>query len=872
MCHNIQRTAHIIWLTAALSVTAIGANSQNFTVLHTFSLYPVYTSGPDVSLILSGNTLYGTTSQGGPAGNGTVFTVGTNGSGFTILYSFNAVDTNQFNSDGADPVGALVLSGNTLYGTTSAAGPYGGGTVFSINIDGLGFSNLYSFTNGTDGAYPQAGLILSGNTLYGTASSGGLDGNGTVFSVKTNGLGFSNLYSFTNGTDGAYPQAGLTLSDNTLYGTAYNGGLAGNGTVFEVNTDGSGFATLYSFSAEDANGFNSDGANPSAGLILSGNALYGTAFDGGLAGNGTVFSVNTNGSASTFKTLYSFTALDSDTSTNTDGAYPAASLILSGNTLYGTASQGGYEDGGTVFGINTESLVFSNLYSFTGGTGGSYPQAAGLILSGNTLYGTTSAGDFVYVNDGTVFSGTVFSVMTNGSGFSNLCAFVGILDGANPEAGLILSGNTLYGTASAGGLGEYFDGGADYGTVFKVNTNGSGYGTVYSFTNGLDGFAPFASLTLSGNALYGTAYSGGFYNIDNAGDFGGTVFKVNTDGSGFTNLYDFPNASGGANPQAGLILSGNTLYGTTSQYGPAGNGTVFEVNISGAGYSNVYNFTGNNDGSSPEASLVLSGNTLYGTTFYGGPYEHGVVFKVNTDGSGYSNVYSFTGGTDGAYPVASLVLSGNTLYGTTQGGDTNYLMGDGQYHDSTVFKVNTDGSGFTNLHSFTASDPVYDGTNTDGANPRAGLILSGNTLYGTTFRGGLGGNGTVFEINTDGSGFTTLYSFSAVDTNYPYVNSDGVHPAASLILSGNTLYGTASGGGLAGGGTVFALSLASVGSVPLNIQLLGNKVVLSWSNPVFALQAAPKVQGTYTNVTGATSPYTNAITGSQQFFRLQASP
>ena len=121
--------------------------------------------------------------------------------------------------------------------------------------------------------------------LYGTTQNGGSSGNGTVFTININGTGFTNLYSFTvrfgsshTNSDGAYPSAELTLSGNTLYGTTIAGGNSGYGTVFKINTVGTGFMNLHSFSA----GFiNTDGANPYAGLILSGNTLYGTAWSGG---------------------------------------------------------------------------------------------------------------------------------------------------------------------------------------------------------------------------------------------------------------------------------------------------------------------------------------------------------------------------------------------------------------------------------------------------------------------------------------------------------------------------------------------------------------------------------------------------------------
>src|SRR5450759_1188805 len=183
------------------------------------------------------------------------------------------------------------------------------GLILAGRVTAQTFTTLHSFTYGSDGAFPYAGLILSGNTLYGTAYDGGSSGNGTVFKVNPDGTGFTNLHSFTalsnsTNSDGAYPEAGLILSGNTLYGTAISRGSSGDGTVVAVNTNGTGFTTLHSFTAL-SNSTNSDGASPEAGLILSGNTLYGTASDGGSGGHGTVFAVNTNGTG--FTTLHSFT-------------------------------------------------------------------------------------------------------------------------------------------------------------------------------------------------------------------------------------------------------------------------------------------------------------------------------------------------------------------------------------------------------------------------------------------------------------------------------------------------------------------------------------------------------------------------------------
>ena len=152
--------------------------------------------------------------------------------------------------------------------------------VFKINTNGSGFSVIKDFMDYLEGAYPNGDLLLCGTTLYGTAPNGGNSGWGTVFKLNTDGSGFAVLKDFTNWTDGAYCYAGLLLSGTTLYGTAYNGGNNGSGTVFKLETDGSGYTAITHFAR-------GDGSNPYASLMLSGSTLYGTAECGGSSGNGT---------------------------------------------------------------------------------------------------------------------------------------------------------------------------------------------------------------------------------------------------------------------------------------------------------------------------------------------------------------------------------------------------------------------------------------------------------------------------------------------------------------------------------------------------------------------------------------------------------
>jgi len=281
--------------------------------------------------------------------------------------------------------------------------------------------------------------------------------------------------------------------------------------------------------------------------------------------------------------------------------------------------------------------------------------------------------------------------------------------------------------------------------------------------------------------------------------------------------------------------------------------------------------------------LILNDDMLYGTSQAGGTNGWGTVFALNTNGTGYNTLHSFTPYTydaathtlytnaDGANPVAGLVLSGNMLYGTTAGGGTN--------RNGMIFAVSTDGTTSLALYDFSATN--VNSANSDGAAPQSALVLSGNTLYGTAEFGGTNGNGTVFAVNTDGTGFTTLYNFQPlVSSQSPlgYTNYGGANPKTGLALSGNTLFGTAyggassafgNGGGAYGAGTVFALTISlSVAPIPLNLQLNAQNLVLSWGNPAFHLQTATGITGPWTTVPGAASPYDAARTNGMQFFRL----
>jgi uncharacterized repeat protein (TIGR03803 family) len=395
---KLQVLVHVLFLTLYL-IWVFGARAQTFRVLWTAD----GTNGMSpVGLIVSGDTIYGTANRGGSTGNGSVFRIHTDGASFEVLHNFMG-GTN----DGTGPATGLILSGNTLYGTTYGGGGSGLGMVFALSTDGTIFTNLHSF-GGIDGASPQATLVLLSNRLFGTTLGGGAASNGTVFGVNVDGTGFTNLHSFAAATGNYYGPSGLVVSGNMLYGTKMQEITAGYGLVFALKTDGTAYTNLHSFDGRLG------GAFPFNGLSLLSNTLYGTTTYGGADGNGIVFALNIDGTnfrvLHSFDRLYGQLSppyIDG----NFDGARPNC-LISSGDKLYGTASTGGSWGIGTVFGLNTDGTDFQVLYSlddfiypispvgpWTTNIDGGTPN--GLVLSGNTLYGTAT--DFGLLGDGTVF-------------------------------------------------------------------------------------------------------------------------------------------------------------------------------------------------------------------------------------------------------------------------------------------------------------------------------------------------------------------------------------------------------------------------------------------------------------------------------------
>lgn len=396
-----------------------------------------------------------------------------------------------------------------------------------------------------------------------------------------------------------------------------------------------------------------------------------------------------------------------------------------------------------------------------------------------------------------------------------------------PTGGLVPGNGYLYGTLQEGGNNGL-------GSVFRVGTNGTPFVEMLPF-NGSNGKYPNGGLVLSGLNLYGTTTSGGTWN-------NGVVFKLWDFGSSFSYsaIKNFA-TNEGRYLNGGLALSGSMLYGSTRgnlvPIAVPGGDVVFKLQNDGSSFTVLSNLTGMN----PLGGLLVGGGTLYGTTRIGGS-GYGTVYRIGTSGTSYAIIKSFSG-SDGSGPNGNLVLSGDTLYGMTASG--------GAFDGGTVFKINTNGSDFDTLKSFPA---LVANTNSDGATPAGGLLLSGYTLYGATVNGGSDGNGVIFKINTDGSDFAVLKHFPATwYSSGVYTNRDGANPNGDLVAYAGTLYGVTSSGGTAGKGVLFSLVVRPViltndGNLGVRSNCFGF-CVTGISNQVLAVEACTNLAtGNWTSI------------------------
>jgi uncharacterized repeat protein (TIGR03803 family) len=357
-----------------------------------------------------------------------------------------------------------------------------------------------------------------------------------------------------------------------------------------------------------------------------------------------------------------------------NGRIPYGLLVLYNGIFYGTTTYGGppYQvppenpaNKGNLFKMNLDGSGFTILHEVAGGANDGWKPWSGLAITGSTIYGST-----VYGGPGGEKSSVLYAIGTDGNAFRILHTFGEPGDGFGGSTSPTLVGNSLYGLTRWGGNGT--------GTIYSYNTATGVYALLHRFAaNGRDGSSPLGTLTAGGDGfLYGLTWLGGLNND-------GTLFRIKPDGSAFETLHHFSGGKNGKYPYDSLAFDGkHTLYGTTlGEYGnnPSDLGTIFKYDLTANEYTVLHKFTGGvADSGKPNGSVTLSQNglLLYGSTHgdkvWGGN-ESGIIFQMNVDGTGFKQLYEFTGDMAGDTPMRTPLLINGALYGmTAYGGVENY--------------------------------------------------------------------------------------------------------------------------------------------------------------------------------------------------------
>lgn len=690
-----------------------------------------------------------------------------------------------------------------MIGATWSGGPNTSGVIFSIDSEGDGYTLLKQFAPRTL-PKPQSGFIKGfDGRMYGNFHWGGKNNLGQIVRLNADGTAFTILYDYETAT-GSSPFGNLIQADDGyLYGMTRLGGNNSGGTIFRINTDGTDFSAIHHFSSFG-------GTSPLGGLMeASDGNLYGMTANGGFFGFGTIFRINKDGGK------YTVLMHLNDSGILRTGNAPRGDLTQGPDGfLYGTLLQGGVNNQGTLFKIATDGSAFMKLLDFNGGVTGAAPGATLLQGSDGKIYGMTQAG-------GANNAGTVFSMNTDGTGYFRLLDFDVIDSGANPAGKLTeATDGMLYGLTNAGGVNAK-------GAAFRISKDGTIFEKLIDFDS-------TASTPVFGPLLESTP--GNFFGMTSRGgaNDGGAVFHITRENA-LRIIKDFPQEESGPR----LLIqdpTGAFLYGIASNGSSTNSGSVFRIDDSGTNYAKVMDlpagfvtygmfyvstdhlwFSGTMDGASfmfrirPDGSeyqpilefnhagVALSrclveaiDGYVYGTTA-GGRYAAGIVFRLKKDGTGYAKVLDmpvgietgpgqFIQASDGNFYVATAYKS-NLYRFTAEGSITEIFKfpteagglpiklietnggsiaivtrNDGKNNLGALFTVEKDGSSFSLIHS-----QDYE----TGSSPVDLLQTMDGWFYVATQMGGAHGKGVIYKVRGDGSSFEKLRDFSGDDGDMP---------------------------------------------------------------------------------------------------------
>lgn len=681
---------------------------------------------------------------GGDGDNGTIVAYS---AGNTSLSSIKNIPSVA----GKYPNGSLIQATNgKFYGMTSESGysEINSGVIFEYDVANNTYTKKVNF-EGYNGGNPQGTLIQASNgKLYGMTMMGGSFDIGVIFEYDFVTNVFSKKFDFSV-SNGYNPKGSFVQASNgKLYGMTDQGGVNGQGVIFEYDVISGVYIKKVDLSGEN-------GINPLGSMIEASNGkLYGVA-KGGTLGSGVIFEYDFISNVYTKKFDFS----------GVNGVNPLASLLYATNgKLYGTTQTGGANNLGVIFEYDPFNNIYIKRFEFSS-TDGFYPQAPLIQASNGKLYGMTLQG-------GNNDEGLIFEYDITSNSYMKRVDFSKAI-GRWPQSSLIEGTNgKLYGMTPSGGIN-------DFGVIFEYEIANNVYTKKIEF-NRMEGAFPAGALIQASNGkLYGTTVAGGYDGIDGER---GVIYEYDLATNLYTKKIEFTSANG-SNSYSSLIQASNgKLYGTTVAGGSNDGGVIFEYDFVSNVYTKKVDFTGI-DGSRPISSLIQGSNgNLYGTTINGGDYGFGVIFEYNPLSGIYTKKFDFPVG-DGYSNGTLLQASNGNLYGTTGFGGINGA--------GIIFEYNIGTDTYTKK---------VDLTEAEGKNP-SGLIQATNgKLYGMTNSGGLNGEGVIFEYDFNSNTYTKKFDFMGTNGINPSIES----LQASLFQASNgKLYGMTAYGGANNKGVIF---------------------------------------------------------------------
>lgn len=686
--------------------------------------------------------IWGVTSEGGLGGLGTIYKTDENGLNAEVVYSF-------IGTEGRRPYiygGPMLASNNKIYGVTAYGGANAKGVIFSYDPATKDYEKLHDF-DGENGWFAYARLIQGANgKLYGSTSSGGSNGKGTLFEYDITAEKFTKLHDF-DGTDGSSIYGELIEVGNALYGMTSSGGSTNVGVIFEYDfTDG--FSVLYEFTNTIA-----DGANPRGGLLYDDGRFLGMTYSGGANGEGCIFEYDlTDG----YNHLHDFD--------DTNGSQPNGTLVKADNgKFYGMTQTGGgaiLGVSGVIFEYAPELEVpFSKLYDLHNETG-DHPYGS-LIADGGNLYGVTYDGSGYYEDAKFVADhdrGSIFKFELSSSTFTKL--YKGeVWPGTGSFTGTpLLYDNKLYGFAS--------NGYPSYNVMYAYDLEAEEAALEHKFVS-LEGEGPRGRLIQASNKkIYGTTTFGGAYGE-------GVIFEYNPFADTYTAIHSF-NETGGQ-PYGSLTEMGDGIFfGATYSGGTNGDGALFRYTLATSTFEKFHDFKeGEAIGDQAISSLVELDGLLYGTTSFAGTNGGGSLYSIDPNTLNVTVRHEFDGI---SYVTGDLVVHNGKLYGTGS---------------NKIFKFDPNDDSYTSI-----------GTLPSGSSTNKLILASNGMWYGTAYSGGTNSSGVLFEFDEEEEDVLIKFNFDGTD--------HGKNPRGGMLEIDGVLYGTTYGGGENGNyGTFFKYDLTS---------------------------------------------------------------